>query len=222
MQKDYTFYRKKAGLDFDKFIELHPEKDGEALFQTFMKRYDCYYTQRDLLIKKFTQKLVDEKDETKFSRIEAEKMYAIAQLEQVFIDVMRVLFGLSPDDENAKFGNTIATRYIDFVSNNICLDKFGFYLGADGLYRIGAFYEDDYIPISVMKEYYSLGDKVYKDDSNIPEGDIHLIIEGKEIELPEQDPNDPIPIHLKVIEKILELEKSEKEKEVSEPIKEEK
>ena len=29
---DYNYYRYKAGLNWDKFIELHPEAEGEEVF----------------------------------------------------------------------------------------------------------------------------------------------------------------------------------------------
>lgn len=205
MPRDYLFYRKKAGLDFDKFIERNPDKDGESLFSTFMARYDIYYKQREELVNKYSKRFYEEKDDEKLPRIEAEKMYAIAQLETVFVDVLRVLFGLSPDDKSAVFGTTIATRYLDFVKEHLSEEKQGFYIGADGLYRLAAFYDDDYVPLEVMKEYYLLGDKVYKDE-DYQEPDIHIIMDGKEIFIPEQDPKDKVPAHLRVIEKLMELD----------------
>lgn len=202
MERDYIFYRKKAGLDFDKFIKNNPEKDGEGLFQTFMKRYDCYYTQRDSIVKKYNQRILDEHDTKNFSRIEAEKMYAIAQLEQVFIDVMRVIFGLSPDDENAKFGDTIATRYMDLIKSYITPEKPGFYKGADGLYRIIYFYDDEIVPLETMREYYLHKDIMYHDtDENDEEPPSQLLIDDKLVEIPKQIRDDP----LKIIDKLIEI-----------------
>lgn len=213
--RDYEFYRTKAGLDFNKFNTLHPEKKGEELFQTFMIRYDIYYKQRDNIIHKYEQKMIDERDATKLSRIEAEKMYAIAQLEQVFIDVVRILFGISPDDEKAVFGDTIATRYKKLTETHLCNDKPGFYMGDDGLYRLDAYYDEDYVTLDVMKEYYKLGDKVYKNDKSQPEGEIELIIDDNRIKIPDAKCKDidgkEIPLHLAVIEKLLELGKTKDE-----------
>lgn len=213
--RDYEFYRTKAGLDFNKFNKLHPEKNGEELFQTFMIRYDIYYKQRDNIIHKYEQKMIDERDDTKLPRIEAEKMYAIAQLEQTFIDVIRIVFGISPDDEKAVFGDTIATRYRKFTETHLCKDKPGFYMGDDGLYRIDAYYDEDYVPLEVMKEYYKLGDKAYKNDKTEPEGELELIIDDNRIKIPEGKYKDvdgkEIPLHLAVIEKLLELGKTKDE-----------
>lgn len=202
MIRDYTFYRKRAGLDFDKFIELNPEKDGEGLFQTFMKRYDCYYKQRDMVVEKFNRRMLDEQDETNIYRIGAEKMYAIAQIEQVFIDVMRVIFGLAPDDENAKFGDTIDSRYDTFIKDYIDPEKPGFYKGADGLYRIRYFYEDDIISLRVMKEYYKHAEIMYHyNEGEEDQGRIQMLIDGKEVKLSDMAKRNPI----KFIEKLIDL-----------------
>lgn len=218
--RGYDYYRRKAGLDFDKFIKLHPEKNGEELFKTFMIRYDLYYKRRNEILRKFGRKAADEDDEDKLPIIEAEKMYVVAQHEQLYIDVMRVLFGIAPDDETAIFGDTIATRYTDFVESHLCDDKPGFYMGDDGLYRLAVFYDDDYIPLDVMKEYYLLGDKVYKDfdpEEKPCEGNIDLLIDGKLVKIPEgmdiktDENGDVIPFHLRVIDKLLELSKTKDE-----------
>lgn len=210
--RDYEFYRTKAGLDFNKFNKLHPEKNGEELFQTFMIRWDLYYKQRDNIIRKYEQRMIDERDDDKLPRIEAEKMYAIAQLEQNFIDVLRIIFGISPDDETAVFGDTIATRYRKFTETHLCKDKPGFYIGDDGLYRLDAYYDEDYISLETMKEYYKLGDEVYKNDKTEPDGEIELFIDDNRIKIPGAKYKDvdgkEVPLHLLLIEKLLELEET--------------
>ena len=194
-KKDYNYYRYKAGLNWDKYIALHPEIDGEELFTTFMKRLDNYTHQRDVIIDKFAQRFIDEKDEEKYNRIEGEKMYALAQLEQVFLDVIRVAFGLDPDDKYAVFGDKIATRYSRLVDGYICDgEDTGLYKGADGLYRIATFYDDDSIDINVMFRWCKLKEegKVYQTEEDVPKDsyDIELFIEGQKIKLPEDDSGD--------------------------------
>lgn len=188
--KDYNYYRYKAGLNWDKFIDLHPEADGEEVFPQFMKRLDNYTHQRDLIVDKFRQRFLDEKDEKNYSKIEAEKMYAIAQLETVFIDVLRVAFGLDPNDKEAKFGEGIAARYSDLVKAHMCVqdEDVGLYIGADGLYRIASFYDEDEVDIRTMYRWCELKeqDKVYLCEEPPKDSfDIELYIGGQKIKLPE-------------------------------------
>lgn len=188
--KDYNYYRYKAGLDWDKYIALHPEEDGEEVFPHFIKRLDSYTHQRDMIVDKYNQKFIDEKDEKKYPKIEAEKMYALVQLESVYIDVLRVAFGFAPNDKNVQFGQGIERRYPDLAKNYMCVqDKDrGLYIGADGLYRIAAFYDDDEVDIHTMYRWCELKaeDKVYLTEEPPKDSyDIELYIGGQKIKLPE-------------------------------------
>ena len=217
--KDYNFYRYKAGLNWDKYIALRSEKDGEELFTTFMKRFDNYTHQRDMIVNKFTQRFIEEKDEKKFKRIEAEKMFALAQLEQVFIDVVRVAFGLAPDDNEAKFGDSIATRYSDFVKGYMCLrsEDAGLYIGVDGLYRIAVFYDEEEVDINTMYRWCELKaeDKVYLTEEPPKDSfDIELYIGGQKIKLPEPTEDtlhENLKKQLEVINSYLTSDKEEKD-----------
>ena len=228
---DYNYYRYKAGLNWDKFIELHPEIEGEELFTDFMKRHECYTKQRDIVSDKFKQRLIDEKDLSKYPRIEMEKNYAIAQVEYVFIDVLRVAFGLAPDDKYAKFGTTIEDRYSNLVSGYMCdkdSEDAGLYIGADGLYRIASFYDDDPVDIHTMYRWWELKkqNKVYQTEEPPEDSyDVDLIIDGIKIKLPEKKTGDPKK-YLDVISNYLlgfdyDLEDEEEEEEEKEKEKEE-
>lgn len=203
MEREYIFYRKKAGLDFDLYIKLHPEINGEKVFENFMSRYDAYIKQRNLIVTKFEKKFIDEPNLEKHVNIYSERMFAIAQLELVFNDVVRVFLGLDPEDDNLKFDDNISARYDNLTKEFLCEDKPGFYIGADGLYRLAYFYEDDVIPISCMKEFYALGDKVYKANTR-QKPEIHLIIDGVEVEVPNVE-----NIHRILIDTLVEMKKHE-------------
>lgn len=188
--KDYNFYRYKAGLDWDKYIALHPEDDGEEVFPQFMKRLDSYTHQRNTIVDKYNRRFLDEKDEKKFPKIDAEKKYALVQLESVFIDVLRVAFGLDPNDSTAMFGQGIEKRYSDLVKAHMCVQEEdrGLYIGADGLYRIAAFYDDDEVDIHTMYRWCELKaeGKVYLCEEPPKDSyDIELYIGGQKIKLPE-------------------------------------
>lgn len=193
MERDYNFYRFKAGLDFNKFIELNPDKDGEELFSTFMKRFEIYYKQRDAVVSRYSQRFVNEKDEEKFGIIQCEKMYALAQLEQIFIDVIRVIFGLAPDDNDAIFGNCIENRYRTLVDKYMCKDEQdkGLYIGADGLYRVASFYDDDVVELSTMYRWYQLRDKAYNTDEPPEDSfDIEMYVGKQKIKMPDMPSKD--------------------------------
>ena len=196
-EKDYNFYRYKAGLNFDKFIKLHPDKDGEEIFTTFMKRYDAYYKQRSTIVRKYEKKYANEYDEENLPRIIGEKMHDLAQLEQMFIDVLRIVFGISPDDDTAKFGDTIETRYTKFIESHVCLDEInkGLYMGDDGLFRLISFYDDDEVDFLTLFRWHSLDTgHAYKPDFYASkEGsryDIELYVDGVKAKLPEPSPGD--------------------------------
>lgn len=188
---DYNYYRYKAGLNWDKFIALHPEAEGEEVFPQFMKRYDCYTQQRDLICDKYRKRFIDEKDESNYPKIQAEKMYALAQLEHAFIDVLRVIFGLDPNDNTAHFGDKIENRYSNLVKEHMCKDDdgkdTGLYLGADGLYRIAAFYDEDEADISTMIKWsdFKGAGKAYQTEEPPEDSyDIELFIDGVKIKIP--------------------------------------
>ena len=209
---DYNYYRYKAGLNWDKFIKLHPEANGEEVFPHFMKRLDNYTQQRDLICDKFRRRFIDEKDLTKYKRIEVEKMYALAQLEHTFIDVLRVAFGLDPNDRTALFGDRIENRYANLVKAHMCdedsEDK-GLYIGADGLYRIAAFYDDDEIDISTIIRWAELkGEgKVYQTEEPPEDSfDIELFIDGVKVKLPhEKKKEDNLKKQLEIVSALISL-----------------
>lgn len=203
MERDYLFYRKRAGLNFDKFFELHPEKKDKGLFEEFIKRFDVYNEQRDILVENYYKKQCLEVDPLKYQRIDAEKMYALAQLENRFIDVLRVIFGISPDDDKALFGDTIENRYLNLVKNRICEDKPGFYLGDDGFYRLNYFYDDEEIPLSVMLEYDNLGEMAYKNECEENQKEIELYIYGKKILLPEHFRTDSLDYYMASLQEFI-------------------
>ena len=118
-----------------------------------MKRHESCTQQKDLICDKYRKRFIDEKDVKKYPKIQVEKMYALAQFEHAFIDVLRVIFGLDPNDSTALFGDKIENRYSNLVKEHMC-DKdgenAGLYIGADGLYRIAAFYDEDEADISTI------------------------------------------------------------------------
>ena len=188
---DYNYYRYKAGLNWDKFIELHPEAEGEKVFPQFIKRHESYTQQRDLICDKFRRRFIDEKDVTKYQRIQVEKMYALAQLEHAFIDVLRVIFGLDPNDKTAMFGDKIENRYSNLVKEHMCKDDdgndTGLYVGADGLYRVAAFYDEDEADISTMirwSDYKGAGKAYQTEEPPEDSYDIELFIDGVKIKIP--------------------------------------
>lgn len=206
MEKEYIFYRKKAGLDFDLYIKLHPEVDGESEFQNFIKRYDAYVKQRTMLIQNYEKKFVNELDLGKHSRIYAEKMKDIAQLELVFNDVVRVFLGLDPSKDMITFGQTVETRYSHLIED--CLDpKYpGLYIGADGLYRIACFYDDDVVSPEAYKAFLELGDKTYKADTT-KYHDVDIMVDGVYVKVPEVE-----DLETKLFDFLITLTKTEKPK----------
>ena len=192
-ERDYNFYRLKAGLDFNKYIEkLTPDKDGEEVFNTFVKRYDAYYKSRSTIIRKYEKLIANEYDEDNIPRYQGEKMRDLAQLEQMFIDVLRVIFGLAPDDNAAKFGDTIATRYTDFVKGHACVEdrNKGLYIGADGLYRMMCFYDDDEVEFKTLLRWNELDNEMaYKPDYETEEKkyDFEIYINGTKVKIPSSE-----------------------------------
>lgn len=183
MAEDYIFYSKKAGLDFDRYIALHPEYDGEAVFNAYKERYDGYMRGRTDIVEKYDKKYAAANNATEVTAIRAEKAYALAQFELSYIDVIKVLLGLDPKDSTMAFGETKETRYSDLVKEYISTDKPGFYIGADGLYRLAYFYESDSIPAKHLLEWYALGDKVYKNNTPM-DPEVIVVVEGNVVRVP--------------------------------------
>lgn len=206
MEKDYIFYRKKAGLDFDLYIKLHPEVDGEREFRNFMKRYDAYVKQRTMIVESYDKKFANERDLDKHPRIYAEKMKDIAQLELVFNDVVRVFLGLDPSKDMTKFGQTVDTRYSHLVEEFLDPEHPGLYIGADGLYRIACFYDDDDISPEAYKTFLEMGDKAYKADTS-KDHVIDIMVDGVFVKVPEVE-----DLEKKLFDFLIELKKTEKPK----------
>lgn len=194
-QADISLYRKKLGLDFDKFIELHPEvKDAEELFRTFMVRYDLYKAKHKEIMDKFAIKEVEADSEKELNRIDADRLYALLQLENVYVDVIRVQYGINPADDNALLGFTASDRYIRLIGESRRCKEFpGFYMGDDGLLRLEYFHAFDSIPLKTYLDYAYLNSqgRVYRVFENDLEdvNSVELFIGGIKIEIPPCDEN---------------------------------
>lgn len=200
MKEEYIYYRKKAGLDFDRYIKLHPEIDGEKVFQRFVKNYDNYIEQRNMILDKYEGKFDENLGTQQDKCIFAERWFSLVQIEETFRDVVLIILGLDPECHTIKFGSSLSSRYFDAIKDFLCPEMPGFFKGADGLYRMAYFYEGDTIPPGVLRQYYELGDKAYRANTRKNPA-VNIFIEGLEIKLPKMD-----GYHLKLLDKLVEIE----------------